>query len=396
VTPESFLTLANLLPEALILATDEGILLAANPPARQLLSLDSRPLDQQPLTAWVAGPPEKLFDFLRLCARSRSLVPGALSLRALDHTPEASFYVEGAVVQPRSSQTAASLLLRWRTHQQGIQKFTELNEQIERLSQEMFLQKKMAEEFDRLYQEVQQLNTGLEQRVADRTTELERSLQELNQFTYIASHDLKAPLRSIKHLANWIIEDAGELLPEASKVYLAKMQGRIRRMEKFLDDLLIYSRLGRDYYQGQESLHTGALLTEIIEVLAPPPSFTITVQENMPTLTAHRLLLELIFKNLIENGVKHHHRAEGQIQVSAQDLPDAIEFSVTDDGPGIAPEFHDRIFEIFQTLRPRDEIEGTGAGLALVKRAIESQGGTIRVISAEGQGTTFHFTWPKN
>jgi signal transduction histidine kinase len=166
--------------------------------------------------------------------------------------------------------------------------------------------------------------------------------------------------------------------------------------KKFLDDLLIYSRLGRDYYQGQERLDTGALITEIVEVLAPPPGFTLTVQENMPVLTAPRLLLELVFKNLIENGLKHHHRAEGRVWVSAREFADFIEFSVTDDGPGIAPEFHGRIFEIFQTLRPRDEVEGTGAGLALVKRAVESQGGEISVISAEGQGTTFRFTWPKN
>jgi signal transduction histidine kinase len=105
--------------------------------------------------------------------------------------------------------------------------------------------------------------------------------------------------------------------------------------------------------------------------------------------------LELTFKNLIENALKHHHRPEGRIEISARELADFVEFSVADDGPGIDPTFHQRIFEMFQTLQPRDEKEGTGAGLAIVKKAIEGQGGTITVISAPDQGATFRFTWPK-
>jgi signal transduction histidine kinase len=241
-----------------------------------------------------------------------------------------------------------------------------------------------------------QANETLEQRVSERTAELERSLQTLNQFTYVASHDLKAPLRAIKHLVDWILQDAGEVLPKASKTHLAKLENRIRRMDKFLDDLLIYSRMERQYYKNHERVNTGALVEEIIELLAPPSDFRIIVQEDMPTLEAQRLLLELVFKNLIENAIKHHHGTKGQVQISARDIGDFIEFAVTDDGSGIDPRFHERVFQIFQTLRPRDEVEGTGAGLAIVKKAVESQGGAITLISAEGQGATFCFTWPKN
>jgi signal transduction histidine kinase len=116
----------------------------------------------------------------------------------------------------------------------------------------------------------------------------------------------------------------------------------------------------------------------------------------MPTLTTSRTPLELIFKNLIENAIKHHYRADGWIQVSARELDDVIEFSVRDDGPGIEAMFHERIFQVFQTLKSRDEVEGTGVGLAIVKKAVENQGGRLTFISAEGEGTTFQFTWPKD
>lgn len=243
---------------------------------------------------------------------------------------------------------------------------------------------------------LRQAHNELEQRVIERTAELELSLQELNQFTYVASHDLKAPLRAVKNLANWITTDTEDLLPESSKTHLAKMQNRIGRMEKFLDDLLVYSRVGRYYYQRAEDVDPVALAREAIDSLAPPPGFTITVQPDMPALRSQRILLEIVFKNLLDNALKHHHRSAGQIQISARELDSFIEFSVTDDGPGIDPMFHERIFQIFQTLRPRDELEATGAGLAIVKKAVESQGGAIQVISAEGQGTTFRFTWPKD
>jgi PAS domain S-box-containing protein len=234
----------------------------------------------------------------------------------------------------------------------------------------------------------------LEQRVAERTAELERSLNELDQFAYVASHDLKAPLRAVNHLATWIAEDTGETLPESSKIHLTKLQNRIQRMDKLLNDLLIYSRTGRRYYTKVSKVDPSTLVAEIVDLLAPPPSFTITIQENMPPVRTYPVLLELVFRNLIDNALKYHHRPEGRIEISAQRLGDFIEFSVMDDGPGIEPAFHERIFQIFQTLQPRDAIESSGVGLAIVKKAVESQRGVVSLISAPGQGSTFRFTWP--
>ena len=189
----------------------------------------------------------------------------------------------------------------------------------------------------------------LEQRVAERTAELERSMGELDQFAYVASHDLKAPLRAIQHLANWITEDAGELLPEPSQIHLQKMHIRINRMQQLLDDLLAYSRVGR-YYKETSAVDTGALVKEVIDLLGPPAGFTFHVQPDMPRLMAHRVPLELVFRNLLQNAVKHHHQATGHIQITARELEEFVEFSVQDDGPGIDPIYQARIFQLFQSL----------------------------------------------
>jgi signal transduction histidine kinase len=116
----------------------------------------------------------------------------------------------------------------------------------------------------------------------------------------------------------------------------------------------------------------------------------------MPTLATRRTPLELVFRNLISNAINHHYRPDGQIHISAQEAGSFIEFSVADNGPGIGEAFHERIFQMFQTLHPRDQMESSGMGLAVVKKVVESRGGTVKVISGEGKGATFKFTWPKH
>lgn len=235
----------------------------------------------------------------------------------------------------------------------------------------------------------------LEERVAERTAELQRSNRELDNFAYVASHDLKAPLRAIEHLSEWIENDAGDLLPPVSREHLAKLRGRVHRMERLLDDLLAFSRAGRVEH-APERVTTGELVESVFELLAPPPEFRLITATSLPTLTTQRVPFETVLRNLIGNAIKHHDRQDGCIQVSAQDLGNFVEFSIADDGPGIAPGFHARIFELFQTLKPRDQVEGSGMGLAIVKKTVESMGGSINVDSAAGAGAVFRFTWPKN
>jgi len=243
-------------------------------------------------------------------------------------------------------------------------------------------------------QDLYELTVTLEERVAERTAELERSNRELDQFAYVASHDLRAPLRGINHLVDWISEDADDLLPATSQKHLATLRGRVHRMEQLLEDLLIYSRAGRQPSQ-IEVVESDKLVTNLIELLQPEPPFRITIASAMPTFTTRRVPLELVLRNLINNAIKHHHRADGHVHVTAREVGEWVEFTVQDDGPGIDPAFHERIFQIFQTLQPRDEVEGSGMGLAVVKKTVEAMGGKIWVESAEGEGATFGFTWPK-
>jgi signal transduction histidine kinase len=166
-------------------------------------------------------------------------------------------------------------------------------------------------------------------------------------------------------------------------------------MENLLNDLLTYSRAGR-VLQAPEMIDTRLLINCAVELLNLPSSFNVQVLEPMPTLFTERVPLETVFRNLIDNAYKHHHRPEqGSVTVTAEDLGSVVLFAMSDNGPGIAPEYHARVFEMFQKLKSRDEVEGSGIGLSVVKKTIESRGGSIELDSTPGTGTTIRFTWPK-
>ena len=197
---------------------------------------------------------------------------------------------------------------------------------------------------------------------------LERSNKELDQFAYVTSHDLKAPLRGIANLSQWIEEDLSEKMSAENKNQMELLRGRVHRLESLIDGILSYARAGRA--RGKpEAVDVGALLRDIAELLAPPAGARIEIAPDMPFLYTERVPLQQTFLNLISNALKHAGRADPVVRIQGQDAGAFWEFSVTDNGPGIAPEYHDRIWGIFQTLKPRDEVEGTGA--------------------------TFRFTWPK-
>ena len=226
------------------------------------------------------------------------------------------------------------------------------------------------------------------------TRTLERRNAELDQFAYITSHDLRAPLRGITNLSRWIEEDLeGAITPEVAGQF-DLLRDRVGRMEAMIEGILQYSRVGRAEVV-PEAVDVKALLTGIIDLLAPPLGIAITLGEDMPTLHTQRLLLQQVFQNLLSNAIKHHDKAEGRIHVGVMQRAGWHEFSVADDGPGIAAKYHDRIWMIFQTLDSEDKGANTGVGLALVKKIVEAQGGTAGVTSEEGEGATFHFTWPQ-
>lgn len=218
--------------------------------------------------------------------------------------------------------------------------------------------------------------------------------KELDQFTYVVSHDLKAPLRAIANLSEWIEEDLEGKLDEENRHQMDLLRKRVHRMEALINGLLQFSRVGRRQ-STVETVRVGELLTDIIDSLAPPADFKIEIQEPMPTLQTDTLPLQQVFSNLLSNAIKHHHQPDGHIHISAKPQLDGYEFAVRDNGPGIAEDYHDKIFQIFQVLDSRDLTENTGIGLSIVKKIVESKGGTIRVESEPNQGTTFRFTWPK-
>ncbi|WP_371380981.1 ATP-binding protein [Sporomusa aerivorans] len=224
--------------------------------------------------------------------------------------------------------------------------------------------------------------------------ELKLRNQELDQFAYVVSHDLKAPLRAITNLSAWIEEDLKDDMPASIRDNMLLLRKRVYRMENLIQGILEYSRIGR--ITGLiELCNIPVLLAEILDDLHPPDNFYIEIDQNIPAFITDSLRLRQVFTNLIDNSIKHHDKPAGRIRVGVTDLGNAYEFSVSDNGPGIAAQYHEKIFEIFQVLKPRDSTENTGVGLALVKKIVENQGGKIRVHSVEAHGTTMYFTWPK-
>jgi len=239
-------------------------------------------------------------------------------------------------------------------------------------------------------------NVRTRQELANLAFALERTNRELDSFAYAASHDLRAPLRGIANLAQWIEEDllASDQLKPDIREMLELLRLRMHRMEGLIEGLLQYSRAGRAH-QEPEQVDVGELVQVVVDLLAPPGTVSITIASNLPTIKTERLLLQQVFMNLINNAIKHAQRDSTTIEISSRRLGPFYEFAVSDDGPGIAPEFHERIWGIFQTLESRDRVEGAGIGLALVKKIVESQQGRVWVESLPGEGATFKFLWRK-
>jgi light-regulated signal transduction histidine kinase (bacteriophytochrome) len=233
-----------------------------------------------------------------------------------------------------------------------------------------------------------------EERQTQLLKELESANTELKDFAYIVYHDLKAPLRGIGSLAEWLLTDYKDKFDEDGKELLDLLMGRIKRMHNLIDGILQYSRIGR-LREEKDEVNLNKLIKDIIDMIAPPENIKITVENELPSILCEKTRISQVFQNLLSNAVKYMDKPKGEIKIGCNEDEEYWKFSISDNGPGIDKNHFEKVFQLFQTLKPRDEIEGTGIGLSVVKKIVELYGGTTWVDSKIGEGSTFYFTLSK-
>jgi PAS domain S-box-containing protein len=242
----------------------------------------------------------------------------------------------------------------------------------------------------RAEEELEQLNKDLESTIR----ELRRTNKELQEFAYIAAHDLKTPLRAIATLADWLSTDYSHKFDERGQERVKLLLGRVKRMSNMIDSILQYSRTGRTPQEkNKEDLN--AILSEIISGIAPPKNIEITIENKLPIIMCEKTQIIQVFQNLLSNAVQYMDKPQGQIKVGCVEEDGFWKFVVTDNGSGIDKMYFEKIFRIFQALSPQNQIGRTGIGLSIVKKIVEVNGGKVWVESELGKGSSFFFTLPK-
>jgi PAS domain S-box-containing protein len=223
---------------------------------------------------------------------------------------------------------------------------------------------------------------------------LNYTIHELDQFVYTASHDLRSPLRAISSLSQFILQDDLQLGAETTE-RLNLIRSRALRMQNMLNDILAYARAGEGYLEGASAIPVDQILREVVLALSPSAGFAVRMEPLNHSIPAFAMPLSQVLQNCIGNAIKHHDHTAGSVAVDVANCGDHWRFSVTDDGPGIPEEYRESVFEMFSTLKSRDRVEGSGMGLALVRKIVRRMGGSCGIEPRAGRGTCIWFDWPK-
>jgi signal transduction histidine kinase len=234
---------------------------------------------------------------------------------------------------------------------------------------------------------------AIERKKAEET--IKRANQELESFAHIVSHDLKAPLRGISNIITMLTEELEDKLTDDTREMADLLVQQVGRMQNLINGILQYSKVGRTSGEETVDIDLNELLATARDMVSPPDHIRIEIQPDLPTVMAEETRLSQVFMNLLSNAIKYMDKPQGLIKITCQDEGKFWRFSVSDNGPGIEPEHFDRIFGMFQTLKPKNEYDSTGVGLALIKKIVEMYHGKIWIESTVGEGSTFHFTFPK-
>lgn len=318
---------------------------------------------------------------LSLRHRTKSL--GVLEVEGVSLSEYRDHYLDMALVVARASGLAISNARLYRELRGPTRAYLEFAEDL----QDALTARKRAEE-----------------RQAQLLKQVEAANEELSDFAHVVSHDLKAPLRAIDSLAKWLASDYGDKFDDAGRDQLDLLLGRVKRMHDLIDGILEYSRAGRIREQVVE-VNLAEVVPEVIDLLAPPPNIRVTVESPLPKVVIERTRIMQVFQNLLSNAIKYMDKPQGLIRIGCTEEKGKGEmaneagwfwkFYVSDNGPGIEEKDRQRVFQLFQTLKPRDRADSTGVGLAVVKRAVEMYGGRVWIESQVGEGSSFYFTLPK-
>jgi signal transduction histidine kinase len=309
----------------------------------------------------------------RLSLRHRTKSLGVLEVEGISLSEYKDHYLDMALVVARASGLAISNARLYRELKGPNRAYLEFAEDL----QDALTARKRAEE-----------------RQAQLLKQVEAANQELADFAHVVSHDLKAPLRAIDSLVKWMASDYKDKFDDEGRNQLNLLLGRVKRMHDLIDGILQYSRAGRVREEVVE-VDLAELVPAVIDLLAPPAHIRVTVESRLPSVVVERTRISQVFQNLLSNAIKYMDKPQGLVRVGCTEENGFWKFYVSDNGPGIEEKDQQRVFQLFQTLKPWDRADSTGVGLAVVKKAVEMYGGKVWIESKVGEGSTFCFTLPK-